>query len=189
MKISKSFVFLWCQPSSNKLKMNSTCIWIDNSCFRDKIRVSLDEVYNFCRNEKGFKAKFAFVKMWHANEWKLSYFEFDRFTNSPTNYCFCDTYLIVSYQKGEENCLLDVPILTRELYIFTRKDLCFGTCREVVYKMFIVWIIVNSVWSLSKKMISPVIFDPDYSIKWKNAVCLMKKIVYQSFFGAPLMLS
>ena len=51
---------------------------------------------------------------------------------------FFETCLIVSYQKGEENCLLDVYILTRELYVFTRKDLCFGTCRQVVYKMFIV---------------------------------------------------
>ena len=60
------------------------------------------------------------------------------FVNSPTNYRFFDTYLIVSYQKGKENCLLDVSILTRELYVFTRKDLCFGTCRQVVYEMFIV---------------------------------------------------
>ena len=86
--------------------MNSN--WIDNSYFRDKIRVSLDEAYYFCGNEKGFKAKFAFVKTWHADEWKLSYFEFDHFANSPTNYGFFDTYLIVSYQEGEENCLLDV---------------------------------------------------------------------------------
>ena len=57
---------------------------------------------------------------------------------SLTNYRFFDTYLIVSYQKGEENCLLYVYILTRELYVFTRKDLCFGTCRQVVYEMFIV---------------------------------------------------
>ena len=65
---------------------------------------------------------------------------FDHFANSPTNYRFFDTYLIASYQKGEENCLLDLSILTHELYVFTRKDLCFGTCRQVVYEMFIVWI-------------------------------------------------
>ena len=46
--------------------------------------------------------------------------------------------LIVSYRKGEENCLLDVYILTRELYVFTWKDLYFGMCQQVVYKMFIV---------------------------------------------------
>ena len=40
--------------------MNS--IWIDNNYFREEIRVSLDEAYYFCGNEKGFKVKFAFVK-------------------------------------------------------------------------------------------------------------------------------
>ena len=39
---------------------------------------------------------------------------FDHFVNSPTNYRFFDTYLIVSYQKGEENCLFDVSIITRK---------------------------------------------------------------------------
>ena len=33
--------------------------------------------------------------------------------------------------------LLEVPILTRELYVFTRTDLCFSTCRQVVWEMFI----------------------------------------------------
>ena len=33
---------------------------------------------------------------------------------SLTNYRFFDTYLIVSYQKGEENCLFDVSIITRK---------------------------------------------------------------------------
>ena len=61
----------------------------------------------------------------------------DHFANSPTNYRFFDTCLIVSYQKGEENCLLEVPILTRELYVFTRKDLWIGMCQQVVYEMFI----------------------------------------------------
>ena len=34
--------------------------------------------------------------------------------------------------------MLEVPILTREFYIFTGKDPCFGTCRQVVYEMFLV---------------------------------------------------
>ena len=33
-------------------------------------------------------------------------------------------------------------ILTRELYVFTSKDLYFGTCRQVIWEMFIVWISV-----------------------------------------------
>ena len=88
---------------------------------------------------------------------------FDDFANSPANYRFFDTYLIVSYLKGEENCLLDVCILTRELYVFTRKDLYVfrhesASCLRNAYSEF-------SVRSPSKKIISPVIFDPDHSIK------------------------
>ena len=86
--------------------------------------------------------KHIFVGMKKASMKAIIFRVFDHFASSPTNYRFFDTYLIVSYQKGEENCLLDVYILTRELYFFTRKDLylCFGTCRQVVYEMFIVWI-------------------------------------------------
>ena len=50
---------------------------------------------------------------------------FDHVANSPTNYCFFDTYSIVSYRKGEENCLLDVSILTRELYVFYKERSVF----------------------------------------------------------------
>ena len=56
---------------------------------------------------------------------------FDHFVNSPTNYRFFDTYVIVSDQEGEENCLLDVSILTCELYVFTRKDQCLSPCYGV----------------------------------------------------------
>ena len=88
---------------------------------------------------------------------------FDQFANSRTNYRFFDTYLIVSQQKGEENCLLDVSILTRELYVFTRKDLCVSAR---VGKLFMKCLLSEfSVRSSSEKMISPVIFDPDHSIK------------------------
>ena len=43
--------------------------------------------------------------------------------------------------KRGRKLLAYVYILTRELYVFTRKDvhLCFGTCRRVVHEMFIVW--------------------------------------------------
>ena len=42
---------------------------------------------------------------------------------------------------------------------------------------------------LVEKRISPVIFDTDHSFKWQSALCLTKKIVYQSFYSAPLTLS
>jgi len=34
---------------------------------------------------------------------------------------------------------LELPILTHELNVFASKDLCFGTCRQVVCETF-VWI-------------------------------------------------
>ena len=50
---------------------------------------------------------------------------------------------------------LEIPILTRELYIFARKDLCFGTGRKSFAKYFL------SEFSVLKinvaKIISPVI--------------------------------
>ena len=32
---------------------------------------------------------------------------------------------------------LEIPILTRKLYVFTRKDLCFGTGRKLFAKHFL----------------------------------------------------
>ena len=111
---------------------------------------------------------------------------FDHFANSPTNYCFFDTSLIASYQKGEENCLLDVSILTFELYVFTRKDLCFATCRQVVYEMFIVWIMRSIL--VEKNYISCYIWPRSFNQTVKCSL-LDEKIVYQSLFGAPLTFS
>ena len=51
---------------------------------------------------------------------------------------------------------LEIPILTRELYIFARKDLCFGTGRKSFAKYFL------SEFNVLKinvaKIISPVIY-------------------------------
>ena len=73
----------------------------------------------------------------------IIFWVFYHFANSPTNYRFFDTYLIVSYQKGEENCLLDVYILTRELYVFTRKRSVFwhvlASCSRNVYCLNLVF--------------------------------------------------
>ena len=77
---------------------------------------------------------------------------------------------------------LGVPFLTRELYVFARTYLCFSTCRQVVCEMFISRYTVKSI--PVEKMKSPVIFDTDHSFKRQNALCLTKKIVYESFYGA-----
>ena len=50
------FCVLLCQRSSNKLAMNS--IWIDNSYFREEIRVSLYEAYYFYGKRE--RQKFAY---------------------------------------------------------------------------------------------------------------------------------
>ena len=57
---------------------------------------------------------------------------------------------------------LEIPILTRELYIITRKDLCFGTGRKSFAKYFLSEF---SVLKIIPQIISPVIFDTDHSFK------------------------
>ena len=52
--------------------------------------------------------------------------------------------------------------------------LYFGTCRQVVCEMFIVWISVVKI--LVKKMISLVIFGTDHAFKWQNTHFLTKKL-------------
>ena len=59
---------------------------------------------------------------------------FDHFTNSPTNYLH-DHKLRKMRTKLKQS--LRVPFLTHELYVFTRTDLCFSTCQQVVCEMFI----------------------------------------------------
>ena len=52
--------------------------------------------------------------------------------------------------------------------------LYFGTCRQVICEMFIVWISVLKI--LVEKMISPVMFDTDHIFKWQNTLFLTKKL-------------
>ena len=66
------------------------------------------------------------------------------------------------------------------MIVFTRQDLCFGTCRQIIVYC------LNLAFGPRRKMISPVIFDLDQTVKCS---LLDEKIVYQSFFGAPLTFS
>ena len=50
---------------------------------------------------------------------------------------FFDTSRDHKRKGGKSKQSLEVPNSTRELYVFTRTELCFGTCRQVVYEMFI----------------------------------------------------
>ena len=85
---------------------------------------------------------------------------FDHFANSSTNYHFFDTYLILSYQKGEENCLPDVSILTRELYAPLLTHALFLGCTACACSVRKNWYcysssdlkIPNVRWCMSKKV-------------------------------------
>ena len=92
----------------------------------------------FYGNEKGFKVKFTYYKKACRSMRAIIFRVFDHFANSPTNYRFCDTCSILSYQKWEKlKQSLTVPILTCELNVSTRKDLCFSMCWQVICKLFI----------------------------------------------------
>ena len=93
---------------------------------------------------------------------------FDHFANSPTNYRFFETCLILSYEKWEENwnSRLKSLFLTHELYVFTRKDLCFSQDVSVpVSKSFVKCLFSVLKIDPRRKMISLVIFDTDHSFK------------------------
>ena len=90
--------------------------------------------------------KHIFVGVKKASKWNLHLLKRDKLMNDSYHISsfwslreftdklpFLWNLLNCKLPKREENCLLDVYILTRELYVFTRKDLCFGTCRQVVY--------------------------------------------------------
>ena len=69
----------------------------------------------------------------------LSFRSLCKFTNKlPCSWHLLDLKLPKKGRKFKQS--LEVPILAPELYVFTRKDLCFATCRQVIYEMFIVWI-------------------------------------------------
>ena len=86
---------------------------------------------------------------------------FDHFANSPTNLL----HLKLPKMGRKLKQSLEVPISTCELYVFTRKVLCFGTCRQVVCEMFVYCLNFAFFKILVEKIICPVIFDADHSFK------------------------
>ena len=95
--------------------------------------------------------------------------------------CFFDSCLISSFQIGGRTLKqsLEIPILTRELYVFTRKDLCFGS--QVVCEIFFVLDSAFLRSILIAKIISPVIFDTDHSFKRLNTLFLTKNLFIKVF--------
>ena len=112
-----------------------------------------------------------------------------------------ESYHISSFQSRDLGLLLDlklpnrgrklkqsleIPILTRELYVFTRKDPCLGKERSVfqVASRLRNIFCLNSAFLRSilvAKIISPVIFDTDHSFKRLNALFLTKNLFIKVF--------
>ena len=123
----------------------------------------------------------------HADEWKLSYFEFwslRKFTDKLTYlWHFHDLKLWKMRRKLKPS--LGVPFLTPELYVFTRTDLCFkvsithcshlviskglcfGTRWKVTCEMFI---------KRFEKITSSVLLDANRSFNWLNTLSLTKEL-------------
>ena len=109
---------------------------------------------------------------------------FDHFANSPMNYYFFDTCLILSYKKWEENwnsCL-------KSLFW----TLCFYKDRSVFQYMSAsrlrnVYLALHcKIDPRRKKDISGYIWHRSF-IQMAKCSLLDEEIVYQSFYGAPLM--
>ena len=80
-----------------------------------------------------------------------------------------------------------VPILKHELYVFTRTDLCFSTCPESPLRN--VYLALRcKINPRRKNDISGYIWHRSF-IQTAKCSLLDEEIVYQSFYGAPLMFS
>ena len=121
----------------------------------------------------------------HADQWKLSHFKFSiTQIHRPFLWLLLDLKLPNRGRKLKQS--LEIPILTRELYVFTRKDPCLGKKRSVfqVASRLRNIFCLNSAFLRSilvAKIISPVIFDTDHSFKRLNALFLTKNLFIKVF--------
>ena len=121
----------------------------------------------------------------HADQWKVSHFKFSiTQIHRPFLWLLLDPKLPNRGRKLKQS--LETPILTRELYVFTRKDLCLGKERSVFRVTSRVRNIscLNSAFLRSilvAKIISPVIFDTDHSFKRLNTLFLTKNLFIKVF--------
>ena len=108
----------------------------------------------------------------HADQWKLSQFKFSITSqiHRPFLWLLLDLKLPNMGRKLKQS--LEIPILTRELYVFTRKDLYFGTGPK----------------SFRKNYISGYIWHRSFIQMVKCSFC-DAKFVYQSFYDALYTLS
>ena len=111
----------------------------------------------------------------------IIFWVFDHFANSPTNYRFFDTFLIVNYQKGEENwnsCLRS--LFYHVNFMFLQGKICGSACVSRLFTKCLLHLIL-----VKKNDISGYIWTRSF-IQMVKCSLLDEKIVYQSFYGAPL---
>ena len=123
----------------------------------------------------------------HANQWKLSHFKFSiTQIRWPFLWLLLDLKLPNRERKLKQS--LEIPILTRELYVFTRKDLCFGMGRKSFGKYFLSEFSVLKINPHRKNYISGYIWHRSF-IQTVKCSFLDEKFVYQSFYDAPFTFS
>ena len=115
---------------------------------------------------------------------------FDHFANSSTvSLTLAWSYTCKLLNMGRKlKQSLEIPILTCELCIFTRKDLCFGTGRKSFAKYFLSELSVLKINPRRKNYISGFIWHRSFILTVKCSF-LDEKFVYQSFYDAPFTFS
>ena len=73
----------------------------------------------------------------HADQWKLSHFKFSITSEIHRPFLWLLLALKLPNMGRKLKQSLEITILTRELYVFTGKDLCFGTGRKPFAKYFL----------------------------------------------------
>ena len=108
---------------------------------------------------------------------------FDHFANSSTvslTLAWSNKLLNMGRKLKQ---LLEIPILRRELYIFTRKDLCFGMGRKSFAKYFLSEFSVLKINPRCKNYISGYIWHRSF-IHTVKCSFLDETFVFQSFYDA-----
>ena len=129
----------------------------------------------------------------HADQWKLSHFKFS-ITQIHRLFLWLLLDLKLPNRGRKLKQSLEIPILTHELYVFTRKDLCLGKDRSVfrvasrLRNIFCSEFSVLKINPRRKNYISGYIWHRSF-IQTVKYSFLDEKFVYQSFYDAPFTFS
>ena len=140
------------------------------------------------RGMKRLRSEICILLKRHADQWKLSHFKFSITSQIQRPFLWLLLDLKLQNMGRRLKQSLEIPILTCELYVFTRKDLCFGTGRKSFAKYFLSEFSVLKIIPGRKNYISGYIWHRSFiqTVKWSF---LDEKFVYQSFYDAPFMFS